>query len=347
VIDIKKGTWFDHEANVGGGVFDLIQRRGHEQPAAWLRREGLMASQPHVVSRTEPRIVKTYPYCDESGEPLFEVVRLEPKDFRQRRPDGHGSWIWNLRDTRRVPYLLPELLKAIAAGETIYIPEGEKDVDNLRAIGLAATTSPGGIKKWRHEYSEFLRGADVVVLPDNHSEGREHGNQVIASLRGIAKSIRLFDIGKQWAECPDKGDISDWLASGGTAEKLETITQALPEMSAPAHNTSSGPEWGKPKDIPTKLAKVADFSLDRRHLRPVAVPARLRCGCRTHRARIADRTTCRYQASAENGLDGGPECMGRLYRQARNAEISGNDGGTKAASSPRGRGREGARCCIG
>ena len=100
----------------------------------------------------------------------------------------------------------------------VFVVEGEKDVDNLRAIGFAATTNPGGCKKWRSEYSEHLRGADVVVLPDNHLEGREHGDQVAASLRGIASRIRVLDIGKHWAECPDKGDISAWLAAGGSAE---------------------------------------------------------------------------------------------------------------------------------
>ena len=171
---------------------------------------------------------------------------------------GYGIF----QDTRRVPYLLPELVKAVAAGETVYIPEGEKDVDSLRAIGFAATTNPGGCKKWRSEYSEHLRGADVVVLPDNHLEGREHGDQVVASLRGIAGHIRVLDIGKHWAECPDKGDISAWLAAGGSAEKLKAIVDALPEVLVSVDNVSSGPEWAAPKDIPTKLAKVADFSVE-------------------------------------------------------------------------------------
>jgi putative DNA primase/helicase len=34
------------------------------------------------------KLVKAYPYVDESGAVLFEVVRFEPKTFRQRRPDG-------------------------------------------------------------------------------------------------------------------------------------------------------------------------------------------------------------------------------------------------------------------
>src|SRR5262245_52488062 len=237
-IDLKKGSWFDHEANAGGGVFDLIRRQGYDQPAAWLRSEGLLGSV------TDPKIVKTYDYRDEIGELLFQVVRFEPKDFRQRRLNGHGGWTWNVQGTRRVPYGLPDLVKAVAAGETVYIPEGEKDVDNLRAIGLAATTNPGGINKWRNEYSQHLRGADVVVLPDNHAEGREHGDQVVASLRGIAKRIRVLDIGKHWADCPNKGDISDWLAAGNSAEKLKAIVDALPGASACADNRHSGSAVG-------------------------------------------------------------------------------------------------------
>jgi hypothetical protein len=119
------------------GVFDLIRRQGYEQPAAWLRSEGLLGS-PQIVSRAESCIVKNYDYRDENGQLLLQVVRLEPKGFRQRRPHGRGGWIWNLQGTRRVPYRLPVLMKSVAAGQTIY--KGEKDVDNLRDIGQALST---------------------------------------------------------------------------------------------------------------------------------------------------------------------------------------------------------------
>jgi hypothetical protein len=91
-VDIKNGRWFDHEANVGGGVLDLIRRQGYGHPAAWLRREGLMA-QPPVVSHTKPRIIKVYDYTDETGEILFQVIRLRAEGFptapagRSRRLD--------------------------------------------------------------------------------------------------------------------------------------------------------------------------------------------------------------------------------------------------------------------
>ena len=226
-IDVANARWFDYEANAGGGVLDLIRLQGHEDALSWLRGEGFLATPQRA-----PRIVETYDYRDEGGALLFQVVRLDPKDFRQRRPDGRGGWIWNLQDTRRVPYRLPELIDAVAAGKTICIPEGEKDAENLHAVGFAATTNPGGCKKWRDEFSQHLRGADVVVLPDNHAEGREHADLVVASLRGVARSVRVLDIGKIWRECPPKGDVSTWLAGGGTAEKLGAIVATLPDVLA-------------------------------------------------------------------------------------------------------------------
>jgi hypothetical protein len=46
------------------------------------------------------RITATYDYRDANGEPLYQVCRLEPKSFRQRRPDGKCGWIWELGEKR-------------------------------------------------------------------------------------------------------------------------------------------------------------------------------------------------------------------------------------------------------
>jgi hypothetical protein len=92
------------------------------------------------------KITATYDYVDELGCLLFQVVRFDPKDFRQRRPDGDG-WKWKLGDTRRVLYRLPETLEAVATEKPIFIAEGEKGVDELAKIGVSATCSPGGAGK--------------------------------------------------------------------------------------------------------------------------------------------------------------------------------------------------------
>ena len=178
------------------------------------------------------KIVKTYPYQDESGEVLFEVVRYEPKAFRQRRPDGKGGWIWNLDGVRRVPYRLPELLKA-SPQDFVFITEGEKDSDRLCDLGFTATTNPGGACKWLKEYNRFFAGRLVAVLPDNDTAGKKHAEQVANSLYGVAGEIRIVEM----PDLPEKGDVSDWLDNGGDSAKLLKLVDAAepyePPTSAP------------------------------------------------------------------------------------------------------------------
>ena len=124
--------------------------------------------------RAEP--VATYDYVDEIGHLLSQVVRMAPKGFWQRRPDSNGGWVKNLGNTRRVLYRLPEVLAAVAStGRTVYVTEGEKDVEALVGAGEVADTRPGGAGKWRAEHAQALYGAGlVVVVADKDDAGRAH-----------------------------------------------------------------------------------------------------------------------------------------------------------------------------
>jgi putative DNA primase/helicase len=185
----------------------------------------------HANGKTFGRIVATYDYRDESGRLLYQAVRIEPKDFRQRRPKDGGGWEWKLAGTRRVLYRLPELLAA-DPNAIVWKPEGEKDTDNMRAIGLVATTNVmgAGPGKWKREYAEALRGRHCVVVPDNDQPGRDHAEAVANSLAGIAASVKVLAL----AGLPDKGDVSDWLAAGGTADELVKLAEAAPEWTPTA-----------------------------------------------------------------------------------------------------------------
>lgn len=158
-------------------------------------------------------ITAIYDYTDEHGTLLFQVVRKPGKQFRQRRPDGNGGWLWNLGDTRRVLYRLPDVLEAIAAGDTIYVVEGEKDADRLAADGHVATTNPHGAGKWRPDYNTTLTGAQVVIVADRDEPGRTHARHVAQQLAGIAATIQILE--------PVAGkDISDHLAAGHQVDEL-------------------------------------------------------------------------------------------------------------------------------
>jgi putative DNA primase/helicase len=171
------------------------------------------------TSDGEARIVAEYAYTDEGGKLLFQVVRLEPKNFRQRRPDGRGDWIWNLNGTRRVLYRLPEVLVA----SDVLIVEGEKDVETARRLGFTATCNAGGAGKWKEEYSAPLRGKRVTIVADVDGPGRKHAHQVAESLVGKVESLKTLEL-------PGAKDLSEWIERGGTWETLLELIRCASEF---------------------------------------------------------------------------------------------------------------------
>jgi hypothetical protein len=197
------------------------------------------------------KIVATYPYHDPDGNLLFEVVRFAPKDFRQRRPDEKGGWIWNMAGIDRVLFRLPEFIAAKEAGRTIYLTEGEKDALAMVECGFAATCNPGGAGKWQDSHSESLRGADVVIVADKDAPGRKHAADVARLLHGVARSVKTIEL-------PDTGgkpvkDAADYFAAGGEAADLDAIAEAAPEFVPssqtdvePAATTEDAPPLARP-----------------------------------------------------------------------------------------------------
>ena len=189
------------------------------------RVNGQGGSQP-----SKPKIKQAYNYFNEQGELLYQNVRTDPKGFFQRRPDGRGGWINNLTGVRRVLYQLPDLLEALAEKRPIFFLEGEQDVENLRALGVPATTS-GNANSWRPEFAETFRSGDVILIPDNDKVGRKFVQSAAASLVAAgATRVRVLDLpGLQPA-----GDVSDWIAAGGTIEQLWELVDQAPEWAPPS-----------------------------------------------------------------------------------------------------------------
>lgn len=172
------------------------------------------------IGQGRGQIVAEYNYTDEDGQLLYQAVRYEPKDFRQRAPiNGHG-WTWSIKGVRRVLYRLPDVLAAVAEGRTVYICEGEKDVETARSLGLVATCNAMGAdngtgNKWLPEFAQVFKGAKVVVIPDQDEPGIRHADWVINTLRGVAASVRVCN--------PAAGkDLADWVAEGATVADIES-----------------------------------------------------------------------------------------------------------------------------
>jgi 5S rRNA maturation endonuclease (ribonuclease M5) len=219
----ENNSWFDHDLKLGGSVIDWVM---HER-----RCDAAQAMRELSGNNGAPEIVATYDYADEGGNLIFQCVRSKPKDFWQRRPDGKGGWINNLQGVRRVLYHLPQVL----AEERVVVTEGEKDADTLAKLGLTTTTNMGGAKKWRDEYSETLRGKDVIVMGDNDDDGRKHVAQVIGSLTRVARTIRHVILPAQFK------DVSDYIASLPPETARDTIAKLIDEAPAAKVTVTSEP----------------------------------------------------------------------------------------------------------
>lgn len=184
--------------------------------------------------KREPQYQAIYSYHDERGNILFQVVRPSgsKKTFFQRRPhpSDPAKWINDLKGITPVLYHLPELQKAIAANMTIYLVEGEKDVETLRRHGLVATCNAMGAGKWEDAYSVALKGANIVLLPDNDKPGDDHAKLLMSRLAGYVNALRRIDL----PDLPDHGDVTDWLDAGHTIDELKTLSETKkPQIIAP------------------------------------------------------------------------------------------------------------------
>ena len=238
-IDLHKGTYFDFETNEGGGVLDLIKReKGLTGGAAidFMRQIGCDLSPLSgngIAAVSNRRLVATFDYTYATGKLASQVLRYEPKQFIQRRPDGNGGW--RFRGGPPLPYRLREIIEAIGLGHTIFVVEGEGKVDALADWNVPATCCAGGAKKWKPEHSEYLRGADVVILPDNDDPGRDHANVVGASLQGIASQVRVLEL----PGLGPKGDIVNWIEAGGTPESFWKLVESKARLWVPSDQPSS------------------------------------------------------------------------------------------------------------
>jgi 5S rRNA maturation endonuclease (ribonuclease M5) len=237
----------DGLATFGDAVKRVAELSGVDPDHAGMPRLPREANPLPAHAEAPGRVVATYPYTDEHGELLYEVLRIEPgrdgkpKEFRQRRRHPvDGAWVWGIRagayrkspggdwypvkgaaadgdqelpDVRRVLYRLPGVLQA----DSVYLVEGEKDVATLESRGLVATTNSGGAaQKWLPEYTESLRGRCVIIIPDNDDPGRKRARLIERELAGKAVAVLVVEV-------PAGKDVTEFIEAGNSVADLEKL----------------------------------------------------------------------------------------------------------------------------
>lgn len=181
-------------------------------------------------------IETTFDYTDEHGNLLYQVVRKTGKRFMQRHPvDGQKDrWVWGLGKSKPVPFQLPLV---VAAKTVVAVTEGEKDALTLTRAGWLATCNNGGAGNFKPDLALWFAGKDVAIFPDNDEPGRKHAELVAKTLHPVAASVRIVEI----PGLALKGDISDYLGSGNTADDLHELYIQAQDWT---------PEWSYATEVP-------------------------------------------------------------------------------------------------
>lgn len=224
-IDLDNGRWFDFERQIGGNILEFIMDQAgldsESSAMKWLENQGMIPKTeftPKPKSKQASTLTNTYNYADADGVLQYQVLRYaNPRTFKQRAADG----AWSIKHLTPLPYRLPELL---SQQNTILIVEGEKDVDSLYDLGLTATCNNGGAGNFKDDLVQWFTNRTVIIIPDNDEAGQKHANDVAKKLFPVATSIRIVNL----PDLPNKGDVSDWIAAGGTKSQLVDICRAAP-----------------------------------------------------------------------------------------------------------------------
>ena len=231
-LNTERGVWKCHAGCGSGGLIDFEMKFSSCDRDTALQRIGEIIGLQQLQFGQKAEAI--YSYTDVFGKELFQVVRYPGKRFTQRRPDEKGGWVYQTTGTKMVIYHLPEVITS----KQVIVCEGEKDVDNLRAalgIGragqeaalespeapkvasyphLSVTTSPRGAGKWLDEFSMYLIGKQVLIIPDNDESGRKHASAVASSCYRYAQGVKVLEL----PGLPAKGDVSDFLKDHTAAD---------------------------------------------------------------------------------------------------------------------------------
>jgi hypothetical protein len=224
-VNTGANTFYDHENEVGGGVFDFIVHNGaaSDQRAAanWCKKRGLIADE---TSSRAP--IREHVYVDPDGNPVSKAVKFSSGKWTQMRFEN-GGWLFGTKGVRRYPYGA-DRLKNDDQSKLLFIFEGEKDCERAWQHGLSATTNVGGAGKWRAHLNDYIVGRTVCIVPDNDKPGADHAKSVLAILRASQIDSFILDYA---ADLPAKGDFSDWMdQNGNDAQRFLAMAEAAKEL---------------------------------------------------------------------------------------------------------------------
>jgi hypothetical protein len=220
-----------------GMVFHCFASCGQSRGSHLLAWRNALHGAGELPQREEKK-PSFFEYRDGAGKLLTTKTRSIDANGRKTfrfEPAGVKVSLYRLEDLSRWK------------GQRLFIVEGEKCVEALRAFGLHATTS-GGATTWKDEFADIISAAgpsEVVILPDHDAPGDVYGKAVAASLGARGIPFRTFNTADDIQDPWDGWDVSDWIENGGTAGELLELVEGAPFQKG----SPPGRQWESAADL--------------------------------------------------------------------------------------------------
>jgi RecA-family ATPase len=232
-LNLSEGTFYDHEAGVGGGVIDLIKHLNQDVNTV-LKQFGYdltLHSNDSLLSGFHPPKMKTASsvrsFSREQMVALYRQAIIKLKytdDFMVLRfPEGHaikqkyapfslssdGKWYLKRPESPQMPIYYTEEYPT----KPIVINEGEKALIGCQEIyDYDCATWHGGVNSWKKADWSPILDREVWIFPDNDKAGKNCANDLSEHLRKLGcKSVKIIQPPKDFN---DKDDLYDAYESG-------------------------------------------------------------------------------------------------------------------------------------
>lgn len=192
-----------------------------------------------------------YIYSDTLKKSRFYLWDKQKQDYKKTfywRHKEAGQWEKGLPKDSKGRSINPPLYKQSTLaeatdGRTVYIVEGEKDVDTMTdKLRLTAVCSPHGAskskdlgKKWSKEYNKLFKDLNVAIIPDNDEAGTMLAEYIAQEIFPYAAEVKILNLSEVWKSLEAKGDITDIYQSEQPYNSLsiaQTVKQKLEKLAS-------------------------------------------------------------------------------------------------------------------
>jgi DNA primase len=163
----------------------------------------------------------SYDYRNEDGKILYKKVKFYKNNEKCfcYYEYVNGEFISGMGATRPTLYNLHNIIKH--QDKSIYVVEGEKDVESLSRLGLLATSS-GSSDSWKSDFSKYFIGRKVCIIPDCDGAGERYSANIQKDIKNVVSELIVVNLGLN-----DGQDVTDYLKLYGKARLFGLIKSTV------------------------------------------------------------------------------------------------------------------------